>query len=77
MAKRVHPTREEFEVKEDEVVHTPTKATWIAYSGQAEPHLFRQSMLGSVLANGDASGFDSIARLGRTGHKERTLWLVG
>jgi hypothetical protein len=25
----------------------------------------------------EASGFDSNARLGRTGHKERTLWLVG
>ena len=25
----------------------------------------------------EASGFDSTARLGRTGHKERTPWLVG
>jgi hypothetical protein len=25
----------------------------------------------------EASGFDGHARLGRTGHKERTLWLVG
>jgi hypothetical protein len=25
----------------------------------------------------EASGFDSNARLGRTGHKERTPWLVG
>jgi hypothetical protein len=25
----------------------------------------------------EANGFDGNARLGRTGHKERTLWLVG
>jgi hypothetical protein len=25
----------------------------------------------------EANGFDGIARPGRTGHKERTLWLVG
>lgn len=53
MATRKLPTREEFEVKENEVVHKPTNATWTAYPGRAEPHLFRQSMLGSVLANGD------------------------
>lgn len=25
----------------------------------------------------EANGFDSNARLGRTGHKGRTLWLAG
>ena len=53
MATRKLPTRKEFEVKENKVVHKPTNATWTAYPGSEKPHLYRQSMLGSVLANGD------------------------
>jgi hypothetical protein len=47
------PSVAEFEVDGDEVIHKPTNATWTAYPGRPEPHLFRQSMLGSVLPNGD------------------------
>ena len=50
---RVKPTLEEFEVRENEVIHTPTNATWRAHPGIAEPHLYRRSMLASVLPNGD------------------------
>jgi hypothetical protein len=53
MARRVLPKIGEFEVRENEVEHKPTGATWTAYPGQPEPHLYRQAMLGSVLANGD------------------------
>jgi hypothetical protein len=50
---RVKPTLEEFEVRGNEVIHAPTNATWTAHPGVAEPHLYRRSMLGSVLPNGD------------------------
>ena len=53
MPRRVMPRLEEFEVSENEVVHTPTNATWTAYPGKPEPHLYQPSMLGSVLPNGD------------------------
>jgi hypothetical protein len=47
------PSEDEFEVKENEVVHKPTGATWTAYTGRPEPANCRQAMLGSVLPNGD------------------------
>lgn len=53
MAKKFSPRIEEFELKENRVVHKPTNATWTAYPGRPEPHLYRPSMLGSVLPNGD------------------------
>jgi hypothetical protein len=53
MARRVIPSRGEFEVKGDEVTHTPTGATWTAHPGRPESHSCRQAMLGSVLRNGD------------------------
>jgi hypothetical protein len=53
MARYLKPAIEEFELNGDQVVHKPTGATWTAYPGQAEPHLFRRSMLGSALPNGD------------------------
>jgi len=53
MGKRVWPKEEEFTVSATEVIHNPTNATWTAYEGEAQPHLYRQSMLGSVLPNGD------------------------
>jgi hypothetical protein len=49
----VKPTLEEFEVKENEVIHTPTDATYTAYPGEATPHMITPGMLGSVLPNGD------------------------
>jgi hypothetical protein len=39
MARRVRPKREEFEIKESEVGHKPTNATWIAYAGLPN-HIF-------------------------------------
>ncbi len=53
MATRRLPTPEEFEVKENSVVHKPTGATWRAYPGRPEPSHYTRSMLGSVLPNGD------------------------
>jgi hypothetical protein len=53
MARRVYPKLEEFEVRENEVIHKPTNATWTAYPGRPEPRSYRRSMLGSVLPNGD------------------------
>ena len=53
MARPVSPSHQEFLVLENEVIHKPTDASWSAYPGQAEPFLFRRSMLGSVLPNGD------------------------
>jgi hypothetical protein len=37
MARRVYPKLEEFEVRENEVIHKPTNATWTAYPGRLEP----------------------------------------
>jgi hypothetical protein len=63
MGKRVRPKLEEFEISENEVVHKPTKATWTAYAGRPEPHLYRQSMLGSVLPNGDDYREDEVTAM--------------
>jgi hypothetical protein len=60
---RVRPREEEFEVRENEVVHKPTNATWTAYPGEAQPHLYRQSMLGSVLKNGDDYREDEVTQM--------------
>jgi len=48
-----HPTEDEFEVRENTVIHKPTNARWTAYPGVAEAHLYTPSRLGSVLPNGD------------------------
>ena len=53
MAQRVRPTRDEFEVTENEVIHMPTGATWMANPGDPMPKFFREAKLGSVLPNGD------------------------
>jgi hypothetical protein len=71
MARRVRPAREEFEIKENEVLHKPTNATWTAYPGVGEPHLFRRSMLGSVLQNGDDYREDEVTAMARTLLAER------
>jgi hypothetical protein len=63
MARRVKPSLEEFELSENEVVHTPTNATWTAYPGRPEPHLYRASMLGSVLPNGDDYREDEVTAI--------------
>ena len=53
MARHVKPTETEFVVREDEVEHIPTGATWSAYPRRPEPSHYRPAMLGSVLPNGD------------------------
>jgi hypothetical protein len=53
MARYLKPTEAEFVVRDDEVEHTPTGATWSAYPGHPEPSHLRRAMLGSVLPNGD------------------------
>jgi hypothetical protein len=68
---RKHPSVEEFELKENQVVHTPTNATWTAYPGQAEPHLYRASRLGSVLPNGDDYREDEIEAIALRLMRER------
>jgi hypothetical protein len=35
MAMRTQPALDEFELKENEVVHKPTNATWSAYPNEA------------------------------------------
>ena len=60
---RKSPTVDEFEVSENEVLHKPTNATWTAYPGQAEPHLYRPSMLGSVLPSGDDYREDDVTTI--------------
>jgi hypothetical protein len=45
--------REQFEVKENEVVHKPTGASFIAFPGHAEPYFVDRGRCGSVLPNGD------------------------
>ena len=48
---RVSP--EQFEVKNDVVIHTPSGAKFTAYPGYAEPHNVNWGKCGDVLANGD------------------------
>lgn len=63
MAPRIQPTRQEFEIKENEVVHKPTNAMWGAYTGIAKPHYFRRNMLGSVLPNGNNYREDEVTQM--------------
>jgi hypothetical protein len=46
-------TREQFEVKQDCVIHNPTGASFVAYPGIAEPHSVNWGRCGDVLPNGD------------------------
>jgi hypothetical protein len=73
MARYVRPTREEFEIQENAVVHKPTNATWTAYPGRPEPHQHRPSMLGSVLANGDDYRKDEVTAIALELLKERLI----
>jgi hypothetical protein len=50
---RKYPSRDEFDITSNQVVHTPTGATWIADLGDAEPKVFNVGKLGGVLPNGD------------------------
>jgi hypothetical protein len=63
MAKRVRPSRQQFEVTKDKVIHKPTDATWYAFADEAYPHLFVRSMLGSVLPNGDDYREDEVTAM--------------
>jgi len=65
MTRPVHPTPDEFEIRENEVIHKPTNATWTAYPESAEPVWYRQSALGSVLSNGDDYREDEVAAMAR------------
>ena len=65
MVRRVKPAIEQFEVKDNEVIHTPTNATWTAYAGHPEPHLYRRSSLGSVLQNGDDYREDEVTEMAK------------
>jgi len=53
MKRYTEATREQFELRENEVMHRPTYATWTAYPGRPEAKSYRRGMLGSVLADGD------------------------
>jgi hypothetical protein len=63
MASRVRPTRAEFEIGQNEVVHMPTNATWTAYPGRAEAKSFRPSRLGTVLPSGADYDVDEVKAL--------------
>jgi hypothetical protein len=49
---RTRVTEDQFEVDENEVIHTLTGARWTAYPGLPEPAIYSPGMLGSVLPNG-------------------------
>jgi hypothetical protein len=67
----VRPSHQEFKMLENEVIHKPTNASWTAYPGQAEPFLFRRSMLGSVLPNGDDYREQEVVKMALDLLKER------
>jgi hypothetical protein len=46
-------TRQQFEIRENEVVHTPTGACFTAYPGEKEPYRVNWGMSGSLLQNGE------------------------
>ncbi|MDA9506137.1 hypothetical protein XI09_16150 [Bradyrhizobium sp. CCBAU 11386] len=50
---RTQVSEDQFQVKENEVIHLPTDARWTACAGRPEPHLYSQGMVGSVLPNGE------------------------
>ena len=57
------PTREQFEVGENEVVHRPTYATWTAYPGRPEAKSYRRGMLGSKLSDSDDYDEDEVTTM--------------
>jgi hypothetical protein len=50
---RKYPSRDEFEMASNRVVHTPTGATWVVDPGETESKVFNAGKLGGVLPNGD------------------------
>jgi len=50
-SRHIRPSRHEFEVKENEVVHKPTGASWTAYPGDPNWSHHRPGVLGNVLKN--------------------------
>ena len=71
MARHVRPTRDQFEVRENEVIHKPTGAVWMASPGDPEPSHHRQAQLGSVLPNGDDYRTHEVAEMARQLLRER------
>jgi hypothetical protein len=49
----VRPTLADFHIYENEVVHLPTNASWVAYPGKADVKTFNPGLLGTALPNGD------------------------
>jgi hypothetical protein len=66
---RVSP--EQFEVKNDVVIHTPSGAKFTAYPGYAEPHNVNWGKCGDVLANGDDYGREDVYQWAKKLLRER------
>lgn len=54
---------DQFEIRENEVIHRPTNARWSAYPGRPEANIRSLGMLGSVLPNGDDYRQDEVERV--------------
>jgi hypothetical protein len=54
------PNREQFEVRENEVIHKPTGASFAAYPGIAEPHRVNWGRCGDALPNRNDFSRDAV-----------------
>ena len=59
-------TQEQFESKENEVVHKPTGARFTAYKGIAQPHIVNWGRCGEVLASGEDYDREDVQRVAVT-----------
>jgi hypothetical protein len=67
----LRPKIEELEVRENEVLHKPTRAKWTAHPGIAEPHLYEAGKLRDVLGSGDHYQGYEVTEMARQLLRER------
>jgi hypothetical protein len=59
----IRPAREQFEIRDNEVIHTPTNARWTAYTGRPTLKSYNAGLLGAVLSNGDQYREDEVREM--------------
>lgn len=70
---RTRVSEDQFEVRQNEVIHLPTNARWSAYPGRPDANIRSLGMLGSVLPNGDDYRQDEVERIALRLLAERPL----
>ncbi len=73
MGQRMKPTIEEFEMKDNSVIHVPTNAMWSAYPGSPAVSFHRPSNLAAQHSNGIDYRPEEVAHLARRLLAERLV----